>query len=278
MPNPIWLTYAWSDNDEGDFDYLVQELDRAGIPAIYDKISLIPGRKLWTQIADKISNESLSGWAYLVTPISLVSSACQEELAYALQRALDTKGDEFPLIGLLHNVSFRDIPIALRVRLCINLANPDWIEEVRAGIQGNHPKRNVIDHDPYIIKIHKNYQNQDGIYAIEVRPRFGTITFWRLAFPIDGPQQIYWGSGPANGGGIGAVRLANIEGEYADIGGEPMKFIGAENPLSASTSAYAIFKDRLPKRFFFGTSKEPFSAEANGLVIELSKKTLLTAT
>jgi hypothetical protein len=271
MANPIWLTYAWADNDEGDFDYLVQELERAGIPAIYDKISLIPGRKLWTQIAEKISTETLSGWAYLISPNSLVSSACQEELAYALQRALDTKGEQFPLIGLLHKVSIRDVPLALRVRICVNLANPDWIEEVRAGVQGEPPKRNLINQDPYIIKVHKSYQNQDGICAIEVRPRFGAITYWRLAFPSNGPQPIRWGSGPANGGGIGAMRLADITGEYADIGGVPMKFVGAENPLSASTSAYAVFKDYLPQKFFFGVSKEPFAAEADGLIIELSK-------
>jgi len=129
MTKPIWLTYAWVDNDEGDFDYLVQELEQANIPTTYDKIALIPGRRLWAQISETISNQPLSGWAYLVTPNSLDSLACQEELAYALQQALETKGDEFPLIGLLHNVSIRDVPMALRVRVCVNLANPDWIEE-----------------------------------------------------------------------------------------------------------------------------------------------------
>ena len=271
MADPIWITYAWLDNDEGDFDDLMQELERAGISAIYDKVALIPGRRLWAQIADKISTALLSGWAYLVTPNSLISSACQEELAYALQRTLDAKGDEFPLIGLLHNVSIRDVPTTLRVRLCVNLANPDWIEEIRAGIQGEPPRRNLKDQNPYIIKIHENYQNQDDLYALEIGPRFGVITYWRLAFPSDGPQPIRWGSGPANGGGIGAVRFADLTGEYNDIGGVPMKYVGAENPLSASISAYAVFKGNLPKKFFFGISTEPFSAEAKGMVIELSR-------
>lgn len=270
MTKPIWLTYAWVDKDEGDFDYLVQELEQANIPTIYDKIALIPGRKLWAQISKRISEQPLSGWAYLVTPNSLGSLACQEELAYALQRALETKGDEFPLIGLLHGVSIRDVPMALRVRLCVNLANPDWIEEVRAGMEGEPPRRALDEKFPYIIKTYSNYLNQNNTYAIEVRPRFGEIMYWRLAFPIDVPHPVHWGLGPANGGGIGAVRIADITGEYSDIDGEPMKFVGAENPLSSSTSAYAVFKGSKPRKFFFGISKTPFDAKADGRVFELS--------
>jgi hypothetical protein len=272
MGNPLWLTYAWSDNDEGDFDYLVQQLESNGIPTIYDKISLLPGRKLWKQIADKIEKGSLSAWAYLITPNSLSSAACQEELAYALQRAINTRGEEFPLIGLLHKVSIRDVPLTLRVRLCVNLANPDWIEEVRAGFEGIPPQRKIQEQLPYIIKIHNRYLNRDNFCAIEVRPRFGEITYWRLAFPSDGPQPFQWGAGPANGGGISSMQIGTLTGEYENIGGVPMKFIGAGTSLSPSTSAYAVFKGDLPKKFFFGKSNETFSTEAEGLVIELGKQ------
>ena len=55
MKDPLWRTYGWVDNDEGDCDYLVQELSRAGVPATYDKIALVPGRRLWAQIASQIS-------------------------------------------------------------------------------------------------------------------------------------------------------------------------------------------------------------------------------
>ena len=50
MPDAIWITYAWADNDEGDFDYLVEQLEEAGVCATYDKISLVPGQRLWEQI------------------------------------------------------------------------------------------------------------------------------------------------------------------------------------------------------------------------------------
>ena len=46
MPDPIWITYSWADNDEEDFYYLIQELEKAGISALYDKIAFIPGRRL----------------------------------------------------------------------------------------------------------------------------------------------------------------------------------------------------------------------------------------
>jgi hypothetical protein len=269
MANPLWITYAWADNNDGDFDFLVQELGRAGVLARYDKIALIPGRKLWTQIADRISSDPLSGWAYLVTPSSLASLACQEELSYALQRALESHGEEFPLIGLLHNVSILDVPLSLQVRLCINLANPDWIEEVCATVAGTPPRRVVPDQNQVLVKIHNGYLGQPGRLAIEVRPRFGELRYWRLAFPKGGVQPIQWGTDPANGGGIGALKQEVIEGEYPDIAGEPMKFIGAGNPISASTSAYAVFDTRFPDRFFFGVAKEPFGTEASGAIFNV---------
>ena len=269
MANPLWITYAWADNDDGDFDFLVQELGRAGVLAKYDKIALVPGRKLWAQIADRMSSDPLSGWAYLVTPNSLRSLACQEELSYALQRAVESRGEEFPLIGLLYNVSIRDVPLSLRVRLCIDLANPDWIEEVRAAVAGTPPRRVVPEQNQVLLKTHYGYLGQPGRLAIEVRPRFGELRYWRLAFPKGGAQPIQWGTGPANGAAIGAMKQEAIEGEFPDIAGEPMKFVGAGNPISASTSAYAVFDTRLPTRFFFGVAKEPFGTEVSGDVFNI---------
>ena len=129
------------DEEEGDFSYLVQEL-RRGVEATYDKVALIPGHRLWEQIADSITRSSLSGWAYLLTPNSLGSEACREELAYALYRALNENGSDFPLIGLLHGVSIEDVPPALRVRLCVSLASPTWKRKSRPPSKGVRRKRN----------------------------------------------------------------------------------------------------------------------------------------
>ena len=92
MGNKLWITYAWADNVEGDFDYLVQELERLGLDARYDRVVLIPGGRLWAQIGDRIAGGPFDGWAYLITANSVNNKHCGEELGYALLRALDERG------------------------------------------------------------------------------------------------------------------------------------------------------------------------------------------
>jgi hypothetical protein len=57
----IWITYAWVDNEEGDFRYLVQELKAVGVEAKYDRIEIIPGRDLWDQIGNQITESPIDG-------------------------------------------------------------------------------------------------------------------------------------------------------------------------------------------------------------------------
>ncbi len=252
MTSPLWITYAWADNDEGDFDYLRQELEKAGIAAIYDKRALVPGRRLWEQIADEIIKKPLSGWAYLVTRHSLNSQACREELAYALQRALQTKGDEFPLIGLVHEVGFDDVPPALRVRLCIDLKSHDWIEQVRAGVSGEPPQRATHEQSPYVITGHRDYGGNLNAVAVEIRPRFGELTYWRIAYPSDGPKPTRCGTGPSGGGGISGMQQDYMDRRHGlEVDGVTMDFVGSGNTLTASTSAYAVFQGQIPTQIFF---------------------------
>lgn len=255
---PLWITYAWADNAEGNFDYLVQKLDSAGVKASYDRVSLIPGQHLWTQLGNRICSDSLSGWAYLLTPSSLASNACQEELAYALHRAIETKEQTFPLIGLLHNVSIRDVPPALRVRLCVNLASPDWIEEIRAATEQRPPARDILNQSELIVKQHEAYLGNSESKAIEIRPRFGELRYWRFAFPTAGPQPVSFGYGPANGGGISSNKSSVIRADIPNIYGASMKLYGAGDAISASTSAYVIFSGSLPTSFVFGTAQGAF--------------------
>ena len=93
------------DNEQRDFDYLTQTLADIDIQARYDRVTLVPGRDLWQQIGQQIVEEPLDGWAYLPTPASIVNQRCREELTYALGRALNSRGRDFPLIGLLHQVA-----------------------------------------------------------------------------------------------------------------------------------------------------------------------------
>ncbi len=257
MKRPLWITYAWADNEEGNFDFLVQELSSAGIPATYDRVALVPGRHLWAQIATRIESDTLAGWAYLVSPQSLASRACQEELAFALDRAVSVKGEDFPLIGLLHGVSIRDVPLPLRVRLCVNLKGPDWIEEIRAGLDGIPPRQVQAQQSPWISRVHENYAGQAGRFAIEVRPRFGDVHFWRWAFPSSGPQPTNYGSGTANGGGLSGMLMMTISPMQGTLEGVEVTMIGCANQLSPSMSAYAVFDGDRPKRAYFGVASQP---------------------
>jgi len=123
-----------------------------------------------------------------------------------------------------------------------------------------------------VVKIHKNYLGDPNTTAIEFRPRFGELTYWRIAFAADGPHPSSWGSGPANGGGISGMKISSIEGKELEVAGIQMDFVGSGNSLSASTSAYVVFKGRLPGKLFFGVSREPFSTEMSGNVFTINEQ------
>lgn len=268
MPKRLWITYAWLDNDDGDFDHLLNQLTTAGIDAIYDKIALIPGQRLWEQIASRIAEGDLGGWAYLLTPNSLSSQPCREELAYALDRALGTQGQDFPLIGLLHQVPIAEVPVALRIRLCVDLSGPDWIEMIRAGLEHRTPASTIPETTGLQGRIHNTYLGNPSLRAVEFFPRFGEMHYWRIAYPSDGPTPVNWGIGPAGGGGVGGVLQSFIEGTV-DLAGVPMKFFGAGNPLNPSTAAYIVFEHEFPTRLAFGSAAEPFGIPTQWQPIEL---------
>ena len=253
----IWLSYAWVDDAEGDFTYLVQELKDFGVDATYDKVAIVPGRDLWQQIADHIIEGEIHGWGYVLTPHSIQSEACREELAYALDRALGTKGRDFPLIGLLHGVPVNDVPPALRVRLCVSLANPDWREELRAGLEGRPPEVPIKPQTQYVWNVREHYQGDIGLTAIEVRPRFGELSYWRFAVPSDS-SVARWGHGPSGGGSISGVQTEVVRGGRGKASGEEIVWFGAGDRLSPGTSAYVVFNEALPSFIGFGQASSPF--------------------
>jgi hypothetical protein len=255
--NPrVWITYAWKDNEEGDFSYLVQELSAVGVEAKYDRIAIIPGRDLWDQIANEIANGDIDGWAYLITPNSLASEPCREELAYALSRALNTRGRNFPLMGLLHGVRIQDVPPALKVRLCVSLANPNWKEEIKAGIEGRPPQVPSAPQTQYVWRIHQGFGGVAASTAIEVRPRFGEIMYWRFAVPTSA-SVTSWGHGPSGGGSIsGSKSLVVKGGAGALMNGTPINWFGAGDRLSPGISAYVVCNEAVPEFIAFGLASE----------------------
>ncbi len=241
----LWFTYAWSDDAEGDFSYLVQELKRVNVAATYDRIALVPGRSVWDQIGERITKDPLDGWAYLLTPRSLQSDRCREELDYALNRALDTRGRGFPLIGLLHDVQIDDLPPSLKVRLCVNLADPEWKNQVRAGLDGKAPAAPADKKLKFTFRQYENFRGTNGLKAIEARPRFGEITPWRFLVPIGTPIE-RCGHGAAGGGEISTIHSDYEDGPGLELRGVKTQMRGASDRLSASVSAYVTFRGPWP--------------------------------
>ena len=253
----LWITYAWIDNQEGNFDYLVQELVNSGIETRYDRIQLIPGQRLWEQIGERISDPSLRAWAYLITSNSLQSQPCREELEYAVNRAIQAKDSVFPLIGLVvPSVLFDDVPISLRVRLCVNLSSPNWIEEIRAGLELRPPRLIDTSQTRYIYNVTQSFNGTSVTTTIEIRPRFNEVHFWRVALPTNCTIQNF-GVGPANTRQITGILEMTMEGMTGEVNGRQARLIGAGTRLTPGTSAY-IFVTGNPDFIAFGTANEAF--------------------
>jgi hypothetical protein len=169
----LWVTYAWKDNEELDVDFILQELKKVRLDVCYDRRQLIAGQPLWPQIDQQITNPNNSdAWALIVSKHSLESKPCLEELNYALQRALETRGDNYPLIGIFaEEIDKALIPTAIRTRLYVSTESPDWLERVRSGVEGKSPDIALPDIPPYFIKLHRGNFRYPVI--VEARPRTG---------------------------------------------------------------------------------------------------------
>lgn len=95
----LWITYCWEDYKNGDVEFIAQELEKIGVSVKLDRWNIQAGKRLWEQIDKFISHPNeCDAWAIIATQNSLGSEPCKEEVAYALDRALNTRGQTFPLI------------------------------------------------------------------------------------------------------------------------------------------------------------------------------------
>ncbi len=263
----LWLTYAWKDNDEGNFDYLVQELNAVGIETRYDKVAIIPGQRLWDQIANHISAADTQAWAYLITPNSLASQPCLEELAYAINRMLGSKNGQFPLIGLVvPGVSFDDIPVSLKVRLCVSLSNLNWKDQVRAALELRPPALVNNQQNQYIYSVTDEFNRTSQTTTIEIRTRFNEVHYWRVAVPR-GSNILNFGTGPAGGGQIGMAQFNVVQGIQGDLDEYAIDVVGGGGPVTPGTSAYIVLEGARPPFVAFGNAVEAFGLPVGSMEI-----------
>lgn len=166
----VWITYAWADNEHQDVDFIAQELQRAGLTVKLDRWNLAAGKRLWEQIDAFICKPKESdAWVLVATNNSLASEPCKEEFAYALDRALKSRGDAFPVIALfLTHADPALIPAGVRTRLYLSITDPDWKERIVAAAERRPHATSRPDVQPFHLRVH-TLQWRSKPIAIEVR-------------------------------------------------------------------------------------------------------------
>ena len=252
----VWITYAWTDNEDGDIDFLAQELERVGLTIKLDRWNLAAGRRLWEQIDSFICDPSeCNAWLLIATNNSLSSEPCREEFAYALDRALGSRGNDFPVIALfLTNTDSSLIPAGIRTRLHVSVTDPDWKERIVAAAENRGLVTTRPEVEPFFLRIHRGLKGEK-LFAIEVRPRAGVWAPFLAAVPLDekeevepfimvGPRDLPTNSGMLVGAG---------EKESPDC---TMWMLVAGNQ-STPTESYYIWCKQLPTRIVFGANGRP---------------------
>ncbi len=248
----VWITYSWTDNQDRDVDFIAQELIGAGVNVKLDRWNLTAGRRLWDQIGSFISNRSESdAWLFYATQNSLASEPCREELAYALDRALKSRGEEFPMIALFpSSVEQELLPPSIRVRLFVSLSDPDWKERVVAAVEGRSPSASGIPVQPFVMQCISPVPGPFK-FAIEFRPRAGVWYPFVFAVPVSEKDRLDFmlRCGPPrrlpNLGGIVFTRGEGLSPSgrwYFELGGE----------AASPTNSYYAFLKEMPSVLLFG--------------------------
>ena len=248
----LWITYAWKDNEDQDLDYIVQELDGKDLEVKFDRKNLIPGQRLWDQIGDQITDpDQCDAWGILLTGNSLRSEPCIEELSYALDRALNTNGGQFPMFALMtDSITSKDLPPSLKVRLCIPLTNNDWINQVEAACYKRPTGFTPRNLSNFVITEHVT----DKGFCLEMRPRFDRIS--PVAVVVDLDEKLSGNVfdsmlGPAGIIPTGYAAFNRIDSETTLTDGTRAWVWGANNETNLTSSYFLFYKSR-PRRIWFG--------------------------
>jgi hypothetical protein len=257
MKPTIWLTYAWEDNEEGDVDFIDQELTAEGVTVNLDRRNLRAGERLWAQIEEHITNPELcDAWVLYATPNSLGSEACREEFAYALDRALNARGESFPVIGLFPSPIDRDlIPPGIRTRLFVSITDPDWRERIKAAAEGREPLVEPPDIPPYLCRIYDHGAGRKPRFTIEVRPRAETWEPFMVAIPFEEKDTCSFRSVQRGRRGQSISGDQHIHGPSKSRDGL-MWFIQV-SPGAGPEFSKLISFDNLPSRLLFGIPEGP---------------------
>jgi len=248
----VWLTYAWDDNKSGDIDFIAQELSSDLIVKL-DRWNLTAGKRLWEQIESFICDpEKSEGWIIYATQSSLLSEKCKEEYAYALDRALSTRGKGFPVIGLFpSSVDDSLIPRGIKSRLYVNLRDPDWKERIVSAVEGRSPDVEKRTVQPYHMKIH-SIDKRENKYALEVRPRAGVWSTFIIAIPFTEKDKVSPHIRHGSSNKVPGTSILHSSGKGQSNDGK-WYHMNAGNEASPTQSYYMLCKE-LPSKIIFGVN------------------------
>ncbi|MGE5809769.1 MAG: toll/interleukin-1 receptor domain-containing protein [Nitrospirota bacterium] len=253
MPT-IWITYAWDDNTQCDVDFVAQELVRVGVQVKLGNWKVRANGRLWEQIEHFIQEEKGSdAWLIYATQNSLGSEACKEEFSYALDLALDRRGNNFPIIALFPGpVDNSLISVGDRIRLNVSLTDLEWKERVKAVAEERVPFLARPQLEPFAIQVHRDRYTAGHWLAIEVRPREGTWSPFFAAIPLSEKDRVqpHIMYGPRG--------LVPEGGALSDTGEAPSSndtwwVMYAQNEATPMQSYY-IHCIELPSRLAFGVN------------------------
>lgn len=247
----IWISYAWADNQSGDVDFIAQELEASGLQVKLDRWNVKAGMRLWDQIAEFIQSPAqCDAWVLVATQASLGSEPCREEYAYALDRALNSRGTMFPVIALFPaTVDQALVPPGIRTRLYVSLRDRDWKERIVAAAENR--TTNVLRPlvAPYHMTIHRREPASRG-YVIEVRPRAGSWSPFIVGVPLLEKDRVkpHIGHGPSGRPPDGSALFVAGEGTSAE-----WAFCFAQNEATPTMSYYVTCSE-LPSKVLFGVT------------------------
>ncbi|WP_332775947.1 toll/interleukin-1 receptor domain-containing protein [Polaromonas sp.] len=252
----VWITYAWADNEHHDVDFIAQELVRAGVTVKLDRWNISAGKRLWEQIDSFICKpEESDAWVLVATNNSLASEPCKEEFAYALDRALKSRGDAFPVIALfLTHADPTLIPAGIRTRLYLSITDPDWKERIVAAAERRQHAASRPDVQPFHLRVH-SLQGRPKAIAIEVRPRAGVWAPFIAGIPIAEREKVepFIMIGPRDVPTDSGMLMNCGDGPSPD---NSMWFMQAGNQ-STPTESYYIWCKQLPSKLVFGVNGRP---------------------
>lgn len=205
---------------------------------------------------------SIHGFRGISAERATSATTISEAEAYALDRALRSRDVSFPIIGIfLEPIENELVPPAIRTRLYTDISAPDWVERVRAGVEGRAPAPTAPVLEAYQATVH----HHKGNIILEIRPRSGR---WRpvvAAVPASEEKALLRVL-------VGVRDEIPNWGEFMSATAGALHIVKCDEFVDPNSSAY-VFSNGIPSELFFGGPKERHRLSREQLIALAGSKT-----